>query len=362
MGLISKALDTYARSSGRVFADRSSTVGASEVGQCARKVYWLKNEDDPQHAAPRDADYIDGWGARARGSVYENHFWEPALRQQFGERLLFAGAEQQTFSSGFLSATPDGLLTGLEPDAIAPGSGPEVMCECKTADPRTNLSEAKAENVYQTHVQMGLIRECTQYRPTHSILSYTDASFWNEVKEFVIPFDEAIFNAAKARAATIMTATHPSDLRPEGWIAGGRECGYCPFTKACGVERRAMPEVSRPLDAQFAAELSDLARALKQQEAIGKEADKSARDLQDQIKSRLQSRGQRKVVADGVSITWSSVKGRPSWDQKGIREAASAAGVDLKQFSTVGEPTDRLVVTVKSNSDIPSESQAAHAA
>ena len=59
-----------------------------------------------------------------------------------------------------------------------------VMVECKTADPRTNLTEPKQEHVYQTHVQMGIVRQSTDYRPTHSILSYTDASFWSEGKEF----------------------------------------------------------------------------------------------------------------------------------------------------------------------------------
>lgn len=356
MGLIANALNEYAVSSNRTWAtDRSQTVGASEVGQCARKVYWLKNEDDPVHGVARDPEYVDGWGARMRGTVFENAFWEPALRAKYGERLRYAGAEQQTFIKGFLSATPDGLLIDMEPDAVAPGSGSEITVECKTADPRTNLSEAKPENVYQTHVQMGLMRDLTVYKPTHSVLSYTDASFWNEGREFVIAFDPKVYEAAQARAAKIMTATSAADLRPEGWVAGGRECEYCPFTKACGIQRRSVTEQATPADPQFIAELSDLARQLKRYEAVGKTADTNARDIQDQIKSRLQAKGLRRIVGFGTSITWSSVKGRPSWDNKRLREAAANAGVPISQFETTGEPTDRLVVTVQPLSDDQSE-------
>jgi len=67
------------------------------------------------------------------------------------------------------------------------------------------------------------------------------------------------------------------------------------------------------------------------------------RTNQDKLKARLREKGVRKVP--GV-VTWSSVKGRESWDNKGIREAAAGAGIDVDKYSTVGEPTDRLVITL----------------
>ena len=45
-------------------------------------------------------------------------------------------------------------------------------------------------------------------KPTHAVLSYTDASFWNDVKEFVIPFDPQTYEVAQERATKIMTATN----------------------------------------------------------------------------------------------------------------------------------------------------------
>ena len=41
-----------------------------------------------------------------------------------------------------------------------------------------------------------------------------------------------------------------------------------------------------------------------------------------------------------------SVKGRAGFDNKAIQQAAVEAGVDLDHFKTLGEPSDRLVITV----------------
>ena len=88
---------------------------------------------------------------------------------------------------------------------------------------------------------MGILRATTDFRPTHAVISYADASFWSDVKEFVVAFDPDIYDAAQARAQIVMTATDLEHIAPEGWIAGGYECRYCPFTKPCGIERRNLP-------------------------------------------------------------------------------------------------------------------------
>jgi hypothetical protein len=51
-----------------------------------------------------------------------------------------------------------------------------------------------------------------------------------------------------------------------------------------------------------------------------------------------------------VSVLWSAVKGRPSYDVPAIREAAAAAGIDLTKFERTGEPSDRLVIQVTGQS------------
>ena len=72
--------------------------------------------------------------------------------------------------------------------------------------------------------------------------------------------------------------------------------------------------------------------------------------LQDEIKNRLREKGLRRVP--GV-VTWSPVKGRAGYDNKGIQQAAVAAGVDIEQFATVGEPSDRLQILIGPKGLVP---------
>ena len=131
------------------------------------------------------------------------------------------------------------------------------------------------------------------------------------MKEFVIAFDQSIYDAAKERATLLMTATEANELKPEGWIAGGSECNYCPFTKACGRERSNLPFADVPVEPQFAAEIADKVLAIKSLEGQRDDADALMRELQDELKARLREKGVRKIP--GI-VTWSSVKGRFSYD------------------------------------------------
>lgn len=360
--MIRNALHRFAAASNRSWeSDRSQTVGASEIGQCERRVFFAKNEGDHLYGRSRDAEHEDRWGARVRGTVYENCWWEPALRSQFGDNLLFAGADQRTFIDGFLSATPDGLVIGLPRDALAHLDVADIdadciLAECKTADPRTRLDEPKPEHVYQVQVQLGLVRARTNHRPYYALLSYTDTSFWDEVKEFPIRFDPVLYETAQRRATAIMTARSAADLKPEGAIAGGRECDHCPFTAACGRQRAAaVPAVAAEIDATVAAEIAALAQAAKRLRRDAERAECAAREIEHEVKERLAAAGTKKLSAGGVTVSWAAVKGRPSWDNKGLRAAAEAAGLDLSQFETVGDPSDRLTITIapQSASEFP---------
>ncbi len=345
--MIKEALDSYAKGLKSKFNldERSATVGASEIGACARKTYWSKH---PAHGR-EDEDFKQRWGALLRGTVMEDKFWEPALKKKYGRKLFMSGKKQQSIKDKYLSATPDGLLTGLPRDFLAHLDVPDIesdciLLECKSIDPRVNLREAKAENEYQVQVQLGLVRELTEHKPVYALISYTDASFWDEVSEYPIKFNLESFRAAHARAKKILTANRAEDFPPEGWIAGGSECEYCPFTKACGVVRRSFSEKDARLDEKFMKQITDLAvkyRTIKDQL---KSSDAHVRTLQEEMKNLLRSKGIRRV--DGV-VTWSPVKGRESVDMRRLKEDAAKVGFDLDAYSTVGDPTDSLLVTIK---------------
>ena len=342
--MIAEALAEYVAAAALPPGARAGSVGASDVGQCARKIFYDKR------GAERDHDCADGWGARIRGATFEKFFWAPALRAAHGNRLRYAGDEQVTLTLGALSATPDGLLTGLPRDALAAlgvpdlGAGGALIVECKTHDPRAALTGPRAEHVYQTQVQLGLVRALTPHRPEFALLNYVDASFWDLGVEYAIPFDPARFEAARQRAAAIMSARCAGDLAPEGWIAGGKECERCPFARACLGERvTAIAAPAEPTPEQ-AAEVVALARTALRREAALDAATAALRSTQHEIKERMRAAGARSVVGDGLRVTWTTVRGRPSYDHNAILAAAIAAGVDASKYETAGTMTDRLVI------------------
>jgi hypothetical protein len=175
--IVREALAAHAANQKRSFHDRSQTVGASDIGRCERQIWCDK------HGAPRrDAARGEDWGAATRGNLIEA-FWVDALKQKFGERLLFAGDDQRTLRSGFLSATPDALIIDVTKDeATALGipelEGGAIVAECKSIDPRTRMDGPKPEHAYQVQAQMGLLRETTNYKPAYACSATSTLRPW----------------------------------------------------------------------------------------------------------------------------------------------------------------------------------------
>src|SRR5262245_196727 len=92
--------------------DRMQTVGASEIGGCARRTFYLKKSER------QDKDHLARWGATHRGDLIEQHLVVPALRARFGRNWLWSGRAQRTFKEKYLSATPDGLLINCKRDML----------------------------------------------------------------------------------------------------------------------------------------------------------------------------------------------------------------------------------------------------
>ena len=298
----------------------------------------------------RDPNHSDAKGARLRGRVFEDHIWAPALRAKYGDHFALGGDEQKTFLDGYLSCTPDGMIVGLARDHLSDRGvsdlGPDgaIVIDAKTIDPRVPLNGPKPEHVAQVIVQLEMIRAQTRWKPEAAMLSYTDASHWDLTTEFVIKRDPETYAHLKRRAREIMT-TAPLELKPEGFIAGGKECGFCGYTKICGRARSDVPFADEvDLDQQFVAEVIDGARAIKRAEASSDAAIAALRTLQNDLKERLRAKKARRVKADGVTVLWSPVKGRAALDAKALKVAAETAGIDLTKFETVGEPSDRLEI------------------
>ena len=320
MSLVKPALTRHAerqlKSFQRSHKGQQKYVGASEIGMCMRRVFYSKLKLQP---VDRKAE---SWGASRRGSTFEEHFWVPAMRAFYGKNLLYTGKQQITRTCGPLRATPDGLLINQPRNALQLlgvddiGKTGEIVVECKTADPRINLATAKPEHEFQAQIQMALLRVTTKHRPNYAVISYTNASFFDDVIEFAIKFDPAIYEVAKTRATTVLTAKAPEDLAPEGWIAGGNECRYCPFTAPCQQLRGASGQtnIQSNMDAGLAEKIVTLAREERDWHTRAGMAETEQRDLQYQIKELLRAHGLQRIDHDGIVVVWSPVKGRPALD------------------------------------------------
>jgi hypothetical protein len=326
---------------------RSQSIGASEIGMCARRTWHLKRD------TPKDAIFQDSYGAMERGNLVEE-FWVRAMRHTFGSRLKGAGNEQRRLPKGYISCTPDGCLTDLPRDFLQPygvddiGEDGSILTECKSFDPRKNPTGVQSEHRLQLIVQIGLVRCLTRRKPLFAAIWYTNAAWLDDVRVFIVKYDEDEFRTLEQRAERIMRANSASDLPPEGYIAGGSECEMCPWAGQCGVERRQVPASDKAeIDTSFAGEIAALARNKKTLEAEIDRLGAEMRAVEIDIRSRLRSRDVRRIEADGIKVAWSAVKGRTGWNNAGIRQAAEAAGVDLTPFVTTSEPGDRLTITIR---------------
>src|SRR6516162_11184612 len=134
MTIVTTAVREFVESQKKVWKhDRTQSIGASEIGQCARKIFCTKFEDDPDLAVPRDLDAHDSWCARERGNLIEKHLLVPAMRAKFNHLAMFMGEEQRTFFDGYLSATPDCLLR-LN-GKLLNSTAVYLLIEIKTIDP-----------------------------------------------------------------------------------------------------------------------------------------------------------------------------------------------------------------------------------
>lgn len=249
---LSWASHDYAKVSKTEFAhDRSKTVGASEIAQCARKIAMKKQ------GVAQDEDHVDDPGFAVRGNIIEDHWAVPVLKhaiEKVGGKLLWATQGEQTtfeWKKKHASCTPDGMFTGVPRDWLAACGvkkcSPELVSEIKSIDPRIAPDKLpKAGHAEQAHFGVGMIRAATDYKPEYALLTYWNCSKLTDHWPLVIKFNEAYFERQLVKAKKIIT-TPWKKLPAEGKIAGGYQCGMCEFQRTClGKRSTRSPDVRVP--------------------------------------------------------------------------------------------------------------------
>ena len=325
--------------------DRDTTVGSSEVGACMRKTVFTKTGAKPDEHVK--------WGAMQRGNIIEDKWWEPSITNTLkGDmKFIYSGKDQKTFIKGALSATPDGLLINTPPDLLKElydidDIGDCINMECKSIDPRFNMKNLpKPINKMQVQAQMGIIRDdpTIPWMPRYSLLSYTGCSFFDDISEFPIAFSQEIYDVAQWRADQIMSYDDPMQAKPEGILAGGRECEDCAFERQCGAVNAALvPYEPRELSDEAFEKARILAIRLDSLKVSAKENKVIEEEIKEDIKELMRDGHTNQVERAGITIKYNKTKPQMRVNKKMI----SDAGLDPLDYSKATKEGDKLEVEI----------------
>lgn len=345
--------------------DRKKSIGASEAFGCMRKSWFSKRGGE--FGYEKDPEYVESWGAVRRGDLIENYHVVPAVEEGLARRgmeLIMAGSGQDTIIDGRTSATLDGLVimkdgSKLPKDFLAYYGIDEidddsVVLEMKSFDPRINITEAKGIHEGQTQMQMGLIRETTKYKPNYAVVLYINASWLDDIRAFVIPFDESVFEIGKLRADKVFAADDPALLGAEGKLDG--MCAYCPFKRSCDVvsvgrvpEKKAAL-TKKQVEAQDTTLLDELDEVVRQVDVLKHEKKRLERELEErneEVRQRLIAANQSRAVGNGWKVSYTTIAGRKTLSKTKLEEA----GLNPDDYMDEGGGYEKLTVTMEKMKD-----------
>lgn len=334
--------------------DRRLTVGASECFSCIRKTWFTKMGE--KRGVKKDAGFTQSWGAMERGNVIENHYVVPAMVEGLkrrGMELIMAGDGQDTIIDGIHSATLDGLIINATRDLLKNYGIDDMGADCcvlemKSFDPQVKLQYEKPVHRGQTQMQMGLVRQTTEYKPKYAVLMYINASWLDDIRIFVIPYEEDAYQNGRARNEKVFETKSAGSLQPEGKMDG--TCAYCPYTEACAkaTVSRVPPKIAAltkkqtaEQDKDFIAELEPLVLARIEAANTETAAEKKKKQLNEEIQQILIRKGTSRAVGGNWKVGYTTQSGKRTLDKGLMIEA----GLDPEDFMSEGSGFDVMRVT-----------------
>lgn len=362
-----KAFDIWAERSKIAFDDdRTSTIGGSEIGGCARQVGYKKS------STKVDEGYVDGQGFAARGNVMEDAALVPVVTmaiEDLGGTLLWAGQADQmrlVNDKKKVSATPDGLAINMPKDClkkygvadITNGDGRnsgEVYVELKSIDPRVTATKLpKDQHVDQVNLGMGLVRDTTfedgvLYEPNYAVIVYMNASDYSDITVCVVAFDPEGYKGQLLRAKNIMDAVAKGPvaieaLRPEGKISGDGSCKYCAFSKRCLGYAAMVPKVAQVPDKKVVKQIRKLAGMLQAAQDKAGKFDKEAANIEANLKETLVAAQTNFLEAGDVKLIWKTGAGQERFDTDAAKKLLTSFGVDISKLTKTTKPSESLKV------------------
>lgn len=244
--------------------DRSTYIGASDVGQCMRKAYLSKKVGE-KHDLKQLLIF-------ERGHVGEGVI-EKALQTQklkYKSQVEVSGQDELYF-----------IKTHI--DFEVSFKKEEVVIECKTSN---IIPEYPRESwLLQTQVQIGLLATKTRKRVRGIIAAMNLNS--GEAKEWNVEFDPILFNVAIDRAKELWKHLEENN-EPEGEVSD--LCAFCSFKGNCPSLRAKGEELPKEL-----LELVEQIRAFRSFEKKTKEA-------KENVKAFMEAAGIKKATLEDMTL------------------------------------------------------------
>jgi hypothetical protein len=327
--------------------DRGATVGASEIGRCARNIVASKL------GMPVDEE-DKGNGFADRGDCMEDAWIAPVLRlfvEKHGGVLHYSGQGEQVelVSKGApLSATPDGLATGVNRDIFAqwgvPDIGPSkaVVFEMKSLDPRYGRHKLpKKPHVPQLRQQIGMIRAALDVRPDWGAVFYCDASNYRQWDVYPIQHEDALFRGIVKRGRAIMAAKDWNEFPPEGKQNDGSECRECPRARLClGYLPGMAGDDPRVPNKQALAKIDKLAAKKKAAENEKDAAAQRERDAEAELYVEL-SKNKTRFTQGKYTVVAKVPKPQERYSIDLLKERIEHIGALAKRLAKVKKPDER---------------------
>lgn len=304
----------FTREDGLPFERGATTVSASVIGTCARRIVFERD------SWQTDPGYEEPLGLFDRGHADEAQL-SLRLKQALlpvGIELMRTGSRQRTLVAPPLSATPDGIAVNTskrtftipcDNEMITLKPGEEMVVEFKSNDPRKNMRLEPAHET-QVKLQIELFHKCTKrHKPKHGLIIYVNTADHTQRLFFSVQRQPPTFISEQIDRATYLLETDdPSDAMAEGRWSGA--CQYCPYTLECGqaIIRHMPHDTAEQLRPEEAATLDLLLAQREIWRAKRDDYDTQSKQIEEEVKVWLHDHDVKKCKTDQYSVSWVEIK------------------------------------------------------
>jgi CRISPR-associated exonuclease Cas4 len=286
MGKFLEFLESGLKASDSGLGDRSTYVGASDVGQCLKKAYLSKKIGE-SHSLRQLMVFERGHVAEG---IVQKALDAKGAQYSAQERIRLSG------EYAFMEVGPD-FLVHFESEC--------VVVECKSISSPLPGGQPRESWILQTQLQMEAVRQKYDCHVRGIIFAVNLNT--GESQDFPVEPNEALLQVALERAHTLWDAMQ-SDTEPEGEVSD--LCGFCPFKTQCQTLRGGAIELPSEV-VQMAQRAKELAGA-----------EKEAQETKENLKAFMEAASLKKATAGELTITLSQYKGKETVSSQKLKELA----------------------------------------